>query len=134
METKYAGSEWPTDAKLPSQMPKNAEHIATVSWSWAPAHCREDHYHISMDDDNSHWVLWIGYFDVDDTQAWQHSPYAYGPKTDLSVIEVARKLLQQGWIGEVEQDQDLEQFHFVSSEGILKVVDLKDIANNVWGE
>ncbi len=133
METKHAGSEWPTDIKIPSEMPEDAQHVATVDWAWSPGHSRVDSYYLSMDDGKSNWVLWLSYFD-DGTAALQNSPYAYGPKTDLPVIEVARKLLQQGWIGEVEQNKDPEQFHSVSSEGILKSADLKEIANNVWGE
>ncbi len=133
METKYAGSEWPTDIQIPSEMPEDAEHIATVEWSWSPGHSRQDSYHLSMNDDKSNWVLWVGYYDYDDTNTWQHSPYAYGPKTDVSVKEAVRELLQQGWSGEAEQDKDLDQFHQVCSEGILCSADLGEIAKNVWG-
>ena len=133
METKYAGSEWPTDIKISSEMPEDAQHVATVDWAWSPGHSRVDSYYLSMDDGKSNWVLWLSYFD-DGTAALQNSPYAYGPKTDLPVIEVARKLLQQGWIGEVEQNQDFGKFHMVFSAGILSSTDLEEIANNVWGE
>ncbi len=114
-------------------MPEDAQHVATVDWAWSPAHSRVDSYHLSMDDGKSNWVLWLSYLD-DGTAALQNSPYAYGPKTDLPAIEVARKLLQQGWTGEVEQNNDFEKFHMVFSAGILSSADLEEIANNVWGE
>ena len=122
MKALFTNFEWPKKNNFPEIMPPDAEYVATVEWSWLPGHDRQDTYYISKDDAEEYWILWVEL--LDDIEPSQ--PYAYGIDANYSEDVAVRKLLKVAWSGD-----SLDKFHGVTSEGLLSVGDLDDIADTV---
>jgi hypothetical protein len=44
---------------VPTEIPLNANHIATLEWSSSPINYMINSYMISLDTSGNHWLLWI---------------------------------------------------------------------------
>jgi len=134
MRAKFANFDWPADNDFPKQFPKSAIHVITVEWAWGPANNRQDIYYLSTDLSGTYWILWAGYVDDNNNFSEKHVPYSYGKTTEVSATHAANELLIAGWTGEVEDNEHLDRFHFVCSEGILNADEIEEAAEEVWGE
>lgn len=131
METSVTNFEFPTHFDCPKKMPRTAKYVGGVEWAWSPGHSRQDLYYLSTNRSRTHWILWFGYFDDYDTHRWEHLPYAFGPKIGVSDKDAACELILAGWTNEIKNG-DVDQFHFVVSEGLLSLDDMLKIAECVW--
>jgi hypothetical protein len=104
--------------------------VASVAWSWSPAHSRDDVYHLSTNKHRTHWILWISvYNDVVPPYGWMRAPYAYGPKPGVSPEIAAFYLVLEAW--KHEQDATAP-FRQIDAEGLLSADDLYLLADLVW--
>jgi hypothetical protein len=103
----YAGSEL-SDFKVDGERPpRTAKLVATVSWSWSPAHSRRDRYLICTDRNRASWTLWAVAQDFDGRR--MHAQIASAtPFRGYTARFAAEQLLIAGWRSELEMyDTDL---------------------------
>ena len=132
----YTGENWPPEIDCPKHLPRTAIHIGTVEWSWSPANSRIDSYHLSSNRSHTHWILWVGNFDDNETFKWIHTPYAYGLKKGVSAKTAAADLILAAWQGEITcyGPDSIEPFHMVTAEGLLSKDELYALTKQVWTE
>jgi hypothetical protein len=87
---------------LAEHAPHSARHVASVSWSWSPAHSRMSQYRISTDRGRQMWRLYevgCGF----DSGRRLHSLVATGsPYRGVAAERAALTLLRAAWQAEVE--------------------------------
>jgi hypothetical protein len=128
VEDRYVFTPPPIDC--PKKLPQRAAHVGTVEWAWSPAHSRQDRLHLSTNRIRSHWILWTGYFDDNETMRWEHFPYAFCVKKGVPAKTAAVYLLLKGWKG--DPDIPDEPPHYFTSEGLLSSDELNMVAEVFW--
>lgn len=117
---------------IPRKIPRGADSIAQVEWSWSPMHNRIDAYHISMDSNHSRWVLWHSCFDDSDYRGrWELVSAVSTARVGVSKRSAAIALLGHFWREEAA-DIKLDQYHWINDADLLDVGDLAEIARSVW--
>ena len=124
----YIDSEKPLQKNRPKIKPQKVVFLFSVEWMWSPAHNRIDSYFINIK--RSRYYLWNSFFDRHSfSDYWDFIGYTDNKKGDLH--EISMNIIKNYW--EVEaKDSCLDYFHVISSEGLLKVSDVKSIGRSVW--
>lgn len=138
-ELPYAPPGWRVDlgnrvAGLPQRRPRSARYLGQVEWAWSPMHSRIDAYHLSMDRSHARWVLWASYFDDCRWGFFDTHIAASAPRAGLQGADAAVLLLQAYWRDEAASESELDAFHWVNQEGLLRAAHLKEVARQVWGD
>ena len=136
----FSGLPLPTQSEsgsggIPRAMPESAQFICQAEWAWSPMHNRIENYYLSSSQADSRWILWVSYFD-DSELPWHWETYEDVYVIDQAGIpEVVASiwLLKRYW--ELARDDEyIDEFHWIGSEGLLEISDLKAIARIVWQE
>lgn len=114
------------------RMPRTARYVAQVEWSWSPIHGRIDAYHLSLSRARDRWILWRSFFDQEKWCFFSTQIAASGHRAALQDIEAAALLLQAYWTDEAANENELDTFHWINEEGLLRAGHLKEIARRVW--
>ena len=127
--TSFVGTEIgdPTSS-LAEKPPRSAKHVATISWSWSPAHSRCSEYRIATDKKRESWYLYeISW--IDSVEKFASARVASGtPYKGVTGTQAARVLLKSAWASEIEQwDFDPSGFE-IDQSGLLTVDDVEEIA------
>src|SRR5262245_62558808 len=126
----YGGSdlgEFRADGERP---PRSARHVATVSWSWGPAHGRRDRYLICSWERRG-WTLWAMAYDGGPMYARFASAT---PFRGYTAKFAAERLLRAAWKDELELwGADLRGAR-VDEEGLLTKTDIENIEREVFGD
>jgi len=122
----------PPPIDCPEKLPQRAVHVGTVEWAWSPAHSRQDKLHLSTNKSRSHWILWTGYFDDDETMRWEHFPYAFCVKKGVPAKTAVVYLLLEGWKGDSYIPD--EPPHYFTSAGLLSADELNLVAGVFGGK
>ena len=124
----YIDSEKPLQKNRPKIKPQKVVFLFSVEWMWSPANNRIDSYFINIK--RSRYYLWNSFFDRHSfSDYWDFIGYTDNKKGDLH--EISMNIIKNYW--EVEaKDSCLDYFHVISSEGLLKVSDVKSIGRSVW--
>lgn len=127
------------DSALPSGIdpsekpPRSARFVARLDvFSQFSCNERSDTYRLSKNRKRSHWVLWLGYFDDNMEMKWVFVPYAIVPCCGVGAKEAATQMLEAAWLGEKQRGWLDTPFEAVVDDGLLKVVELREIARRVW--
>jgi hypothetical protein len=130
VHTYIGGSpaEFSTDGERP---PKSAKHVATVSWSWGPAHSDCQRYLISTDRQRKGWTLWaMAYGD----HGRMYAELAYArPFRGYTAKFAAERLLTAVWKAEQETWYQDYSGGRVDEEGLLTKTDVENIERAVFG-
>ena len=126
--TSFVGTEIgdPTSS-LAEKPPRSAKHVATISWSWSPAHSRCSEYRIATDKKRESWHLYeISW--VDSTEKFASARVASGtPYKGVERGEAARALLKLTWTAE-RAHWDFDPIGFeVDESGLLTTEDIDTI-------
>jgi hypothetical protein len=130
----YAGStlgEFSRDGERP---PKTAKLVATVSWSWSPAHSRRERYLICTDRKRIAWTLWAMANDFDDGRRLYAQIACGTPFRGYTGRFAAEQLLIAGWRSEIEMWGEDLRGGFVEEEGLLTKSDIKRIEQAAFGD
>lgn len=117
---------------IPRKIPRGADSIAQVEWSWSPMHNRIDAYHISMDSNRSRWVLWHSCFDDSGYRwRWELVSALSTPRKGVKRRQAAIAMMEHFWREEIDII-NLDQYHWINDADLLDVGDLSEIARCVW--
>lgn len=132
VHTYIGGSpaEFSVDGERP---PRSARHVATVSWSWGPAHSARLRYLISTDRQRKGWTLWAEAY-VDGQRMYAELAYAK-PFRGYTAKFAAERLLTAVWKAELETSygEDYVSGGRVDEEGLLTKADIENIEREVFG-
>jgi hypothetical protein len=127
----YAGSDlgdFRVDGERP---PRSAKHVATVSWSWSPAHSARERYLICSWRRKG-WTLWAMAYDDGGRRMYAQMASAT-PFHGYTAKFAAELLLTAAWKAGVEMwGEDLTGAH-VDEEGLLNQTDIDKINREVFG-
>ena len=125
----YIDSEKPLQKNRPKIKPQKVVFLFSVEWMWSPAHNRIDSYFINIKP--SQYYLWNCFFDRHSFSSdyWDFIGYTDNKKGNLCDISI--NLIKKYWEFEAK-DSSLDHFHVISSEGLLKVGDIKSLGRSVW--
>ena len=128
----YGGSdlgEFRADGERP---PRSAKHVATVSWSWSPAHSRRERYLICSWKRRG-WTLWAMAYDFDHGRMYARLAYAW-PFRGYTAKFAAERLLTAAWKADLESlGEDYVRGACVDEEGLLTKADIESIEREVFG-
>ena len=125
----YIDNEKPLQKNRPKIKPQKVVFLFSVEWMWSPAHNRIDSYFINIKP--SQYYLWNCFFDRHSFSSdyWDFIGYTDNKKGNLCDISI--NLIKKYWEFEAK-DSSLDHFHVISSEGLLKVGDIKSLGRSVW--
>ena len=132
VHTYIGGSpaEFSVDGERP---PRSARHVATVSWSWSPAHSACLRYLINTDRQRKGWTLWAEAYDFDHGRMYAELAYAR-PFRGYTAKFAAGRLLTAVWKAELETlYEDYVSGGRVDEEGLLTKTDIENIEREVFG-
>jgi hypothetical protein len=115
--------------EAPTEIPLNANHIATLEWSSSPINYMINRYMISLDASGTHWLLWIKADDTEDES--EDQLVAYGEKTDEDVKQTSASLLKEYWIAYFTEYENPVQHYKLIQKGILDENDLEAIVSEI---
>jgi hypothetical protein len=127
----YVGSplaELSADGERP---PKSAKLVATVSWSWGPAHSDRLRYLISTERQRRGWTLWAEAY-VDGQRMYAQLGYAR-PYRGYTAKFAAERLLTAVWKAERENYYDNYSGGRVVEEVLLAKTEIENIEREVYG-
>ena len=128
----YGGSdlgEFRADGERP---PRSAKHVATVSWSWSPAHSRRERYLICSWKRRG-WTLWAMAYDFDHGRMYARLASAT-PFHGYTAKFAAERLLTAAWKADLESlGEDYVRGACVDEEGLLTKADIESIEREVFG-
>jgi hypothetical protein len=126
----------PADLEVPKAPPRSARFVAEIDlFSQTPMNARSDRYVLSTNRSRSHWLLWKGFYDDNRwVPDWDYSLYAYMPRAGVPPRAAARALLACGWRAEHQTAALQDPPEAIVSTGLLSLLDLADIACEVWPE
>ena len=120
---------------IPQKMPRGASFLLQTEWAWSPMNSAILNYHLSLNSNQTRWVLWESYFD-DDTNRWRWSvseTVHSMPRGNVKREHAAALLIRVLW--ECKRDEyGYDHFHWISQEGLLDVAHAREIAREVWHE
>jgi hypothetical protein len=111
--------------------PRSARHVATVSWSWSPAHSRRDRYLICSWKRKG-WMLWGMAYDIDHGRMYAQLAGAT-PFHGYTAKFAAERLLTAAWKDELETWSEDLRGACVDEEGLLTKTDIEKIEREVFG-
>ena len=94
---------------------------------------RIENYHLDFDLKYQRWILWTSYYnDWEPSSHWEaYNTVLASDAKDIDEVTAAILLLMYYW-ETVRVEEDIDAFHWIGSEGILRVKELKAIAAVVW--
>jgi hypothetical protein len=99
--------------------PRSAKLVASVSWSWSPAHSRSNTYWLCTDRKRSAWYLWEEGLDLDEYKK-QFTIIAHGtPYRGILAKDAAERLLLAIWKEEWDVLQSPGRGTYVTRSGLL---------------
>ena len=105
--------------------PRSAKRVATVIWSWSPAHSRYESYLICTDRKRTRWTLWAVVYD-EGRRIYARFAFAT-PFRGYTAKFAAERLLAAAWKDEMKiWDTDLRGARVVE-EGLLTQTDIERI-------
>jgi len=121
-------AEFRADGERP---PRSARHVATVSWSWSPAHSRRERYLICSWKRRG-WTLWALAYDIDYGRMYAQLASAT-PFHGYTAKFAAERLLTAAWKDELEMWSEDLRGACVDEEGLLTKADIESIEREVFG-
>lgn len=125
---RYGISQIP-GADRPLDKPASARFVCTLEWAWSPMHSRISAYHLSMNRQRSHWLLWVSLPDDDNWDGqgrWTHDLVAFGPKRGVPPGVAATWLLHDMLAMEAEEGEEYLDF-MIDDTGLLDVEEIRAI-------
>ncbi len=128
--------EFPEDIPCAKTIPRDANPIAAVFWSFAPGMERMDEYRLSTNRGRKNLILWVGARN-ESGDGWTFVPVAYGPakSPDGEVMHewhAALHLLVAAWSGEKSQTVEFEPPQEIR--GPLDWDEFLAVCREVWPE
>jgi hypothetical protein len=120
---------------FPRTRPHSARLVASVSWSWGPAHGRTDIYHLSTDRHHLQWILWCRSPELkgEIEPGKVENAVAYCERGKVSAKEAASLLVQFAWQKELAGCGFPDGSpHYVDAEGLLSEADVRSLSAVVW--
>src|SRR6516225_7576370 len=128
LKYKRIWAEFRADGERP---PRSAKHVATISWSWSPAHSACLRYLINTDRQRKGWTLWAEAYD--DGRMYARLAYAW-PFHGYTAKFAAERLLTAAWKADLESlGEDYVRGACVDEEGLLTKTDIENIEREVFG-
>jgi hypothetical protein len=112
----------------PKRRPATMSLLGGAEWAWSPMHNRMQAYYLHRA--RSHWVLYLRDLDPDNRD-FEWRVRAYGLKRGVDEKTAAVHLMIALWA--FETNDGLDQFHWLTHDGLLTVSDWRAIAREVWG-
>ncbi len=112
--------------------PRSARLVASLYWSWSPAHDRVSRLWICTDKSRSAWYLWeeSDFYASGELCFWLR---AYGsPYKGIDVKEAARELLTATWKHEWELYESPGKGAVVSEPGVLSEAEIRKIEEDAF--
>jgi hypothetical protein len=104
--------------------PRSARHVATVSWSWSPAHSRLSEYRIAADQGRKSWNLFEISYDYDSGKQIGARVATGSPYKGVDAKRAAYLLLRVTWQAEINLwDFDPTGFE-INNSGLLTEGDI----------
>ena len=100
---------------LPVRLPRKAKLVCQCSSTYGPAHSSEDAFLLSTNAIRSHWILWHGYFDDNESMRWIFQPVAICRYSRVPIKAAAFYLL----VGLLQRRECFEQVLNCIRAGIL---------------
>lgn len=122
---------WDLDA-WPEDIPKRPDrvlYLGALEWSWSPAHSRFDSYYLSYTD--SLWVMYLHEFSDGYGGTWEWFPYSVSKRVSVDDRAVGYWMVYD-LLRADSTIHELDRYHFVSAEGLLKVGDFAEIGDLIW--
>lgn len=109
-----------------------ATYLGQVEWASCPMGTRLDGYYISTNGRQTHWILWLKYYD-DNWGRWNPpAARAFIAKGDIPRDVAAVWLLIEKWRLMARDDQ-LGRFSWVNESGLLSADELCAMRDVAWG-
>jgi len=115
--------------EVPTEIPLNANHVATLEWSSSPINYMINRYMISLDTSGNHWLLWIKADDNEDESADQL--VAFVKNTDVDMKDESICLLKAYWVAYFNEYENPDEHYQLVETGILDDHDLKNIVSGI---
>ena len=128
----FIGSDIADPTSLSAEKPpRSSRHVATISWSWSPAHSRLSEYQIAADKDRKSWNLFEISYDHDSGKRIGARVATGSPYKGVDAERAAYLLLRVTWQAEINLwDFDPAGFE-VNQSGLLTENDLHDLARDI---
>lgn len=111
----------------PKRLPPEMSFLGGAEWAWSPMHNRIQAYYLHRA--RSHWVLYLRDLDPDNRDfEWRVG--AYGRKRGVNEKTAAVQLMIALWA--FEANDGLDQFHWLTHDGLLSTAEWRAIAGEVW--
>ena len=114
--------------------PRSARLVASLVWSWSPAHYRASRYWICTDKSRSGWYLWEEGSDYDTGKACFSVAACGDPYKGIDAREAARQLMTAAWSREWGLYQTPGQGAEVREPGVLSEADVKKIEEDAYSD
>jgi hypothetical protein len=112
----------------PKRRPAEMRFLGGAEWAWSPMHNRIEAYYLYRS--RSHWLLYLRDLDPDNRDfEWRVG--AYVQKRGVDEKTAAVHLMVALWA--FETNDGLEQFHWLTHDGLISVAEWRAIAREVWG-
>jgi len=119
---------------IPRKMPRGASFLLQTEWAWSPMNNVILNYHLSLNSNQTRWVLWDSYFDDDNIPwQWRDNETVSMPRGNIKRQHAATLLIRALWERK-RDDYGYDHFHWISQEGLLDVAQARRIAREVWHE
>ena len=120
---------------IPQKMPRGASFLLQTEWAWSPMNNAILNYHLSLNSNQTRWVLWESYFDDHNIPwQWMDSETVHSmPCGNIKREHAATLLIRALWECK-RDDYGYDHFHWISQEGLLDVAQARRIAREVWHE
>ncbi len=119
---------------LQDRPPRSAKLVASLSWSWSPAHSRSNNYWLCTNRQRSGWILW------EESSDWEtgkplYFRVAYGePWRGVDAKRAAEELLEAAWLDEHRAWESPGRGAWVDRAGLLDRDDIERIEERVYRE
>lgn len=119
---------------VPKRKPARATYLVQLEWAWSCLQGAVLSFHTSMNRSRSHWILWSGYFDDNETPwRWEYQPVLVAKKIAVP-REHADLFLLADALSILKETEDYERYHWVNEIGSIPVWQVEAVADMVWGK
>ena len=119
----------PRRLRVPPVRPRSARYVASLWWSWAPAHDRVDHLYLSLDRTRKHYLLW---FEWAEDGYSESRAVAFMPRAGADSRVAARAMVHAFYSGVEREFQSEEGRWHTAYPGLLSPEELEALASGVW--
>lgn len=125
----WTSSKYPDVPKEPSQN----LYLGSLEWLWSPMHSRIDSYYLSYTDE--FWLIYLHELEDGGTPwSWDWRLYAFAPKFECQDdLRVGYWMIHDVLLAE-SCLSDLDRFHIIGDEGLLKVSHFTSMSRRIWDE